>query len=61
MFRTVGLLLTMSFGALFPNAPTRVGEPAPEFSLASDSGGTVRLSDYSNKSKLVLVFYRGYW
>jgi peroxiredoxin Q/BCP len=32
------------------------GEPAPEFTLASDSGGTVKLSDYRGK-RLVLFFF----
>jgi peroxiredoxin len=38
----------------------KVGERAPQFSLASADGRTVALKDYVGK-KLVLVFYRGYW
>lgn len=36
---------------------TRVGEPAPDFSLvAKDGKGTVRLSDYRGKKPVVLIF-----
>ena len=37
------------------------GKPAPQFTLASDKGPDVSLSDFAGKSKVVLVFYRGYW
>lgn len=36
-----------------------VGETAPDFSLVSDSGKTVKLS--SIKGTTVIVFYRAYW
>lgn len=42
-------------------ATPKVGERAPQFSLPSVTGPTVSLSDYAGKSKLVIVFYRGYW
>jgi thioredoxin-dependent peroxiredoxin len=34
----------------------RIGDPAPQFSLPSDGGGRVNLSDYAGK-KVVLYFY----
>jgi len=34
-----------------------VGEPAPDFELASSTGETVRLSDFRGKSEVVLFFY----
>ena len=37
------------------------GQQAPRFTLRSDTGGEVSSSDFAGKSKLVLVFYRGYW
>src|SRR5215469_7679470 len=37
------------------------GQQAPRFTLHSDTGGEVSSSDFAGKSKLVLVFYRGYW
>ncbi|MBL8028380.1 MAG: peroxiredoxin [Fibrobacteres bacterium] len=36
-----------------------VGSIAPEFVLPSQAGDTIKLSDYSNKSYVVLVFYPG--
>lgn len=32
------------------------GDPAPDFTMAADDGGTVRLADYAGR-KLVLYFY----
>jgi len=42
-------------------APPKIGDRAPQFSLQSAAGPNVALKDYEGKSKLVLVFYRGYW
>jgi len=36
-----------------------IGQKAPEFSLESSDGGTVRLSDFTGKNYLVLIFYPG--
>src|SRR5258708_7512668 len=35
----------------------RVGDPAPDFSLPSATGETVRLSDFRGKSAVVLFFF----
>src|SRR5262245_9286332 len=37
------------------------GQQVPSFKLNSDTGGEVSSADFTGKSKLVLVFYRGYW
>lgn len=50
------LLAVVTFAAV-----PRVGDSAPQFSLPSSAGATVALKDYLGKSKVVLVFYRGYW
>lgn len=34
-----------------------IGEPAPDFSLASAAGDVVRLSDFRGKTEVVLFFY----
>ena len=34
-----------------------VGDPAPDFALASSTGETVRLSDFRGKAEVVLFFY----
>jgi cytochrome oxidase Cu insertion factor (SCO1/SenC/PrrC family) len=38
----------------------KVGEMAPDFSLPSADGKTVKLSDYAGHNVL-MDFYRGYW
>ena len=43
------------------NAP-RVGQAAPDFTLASAGGSQVALSDLLQRNRAVLlIFYRGYW
>jgi len=37
------------------------GKPAPAFTLPSDKGSSISSLEFAGKSKLVLVFYRGYW
>ncbi len=62
MARMKGLFLVMGFLSLAAaGSVPKVGDSAPQFSLPSAGGNTVSLSDYAGKSKLVLVFYRGYW
>ncbi len=39
--------------------PTPAAKPAADFSLPRENGQTVRLSDFREKSSVVLVFYRG--
>lgn len=39
----------------------KVGDEAPDFSLAALDGRDVTLSDYRGKKKIILVFYRGWW
>jgi len=59
MLKSIALSVLLAFVA--SGATPKVGERAPQFSLPSATGSTVSLSDYAGKSKLVLVFYRGYW
>jgi peroxiredoxin len=35
----------------------KVGDMAPDFSLRSDQGTTVKLSDYQGKKTVILAFY----
>ena len=58
---TKACALLFLFVAVALASTPKVGEPAPPFSLSNAAGATVSLKDYAGKSKLVLVFYRGYW
>ena len=42
-------------------ATVKVGDRAPEFSLAGSDGRTYRLTDLQGKKRLVLVIFRGVW
>jgi cytochrome oxidase Cu insertion factor (SCO1/SenC/PrrC family) len=39
----------------------RVGDPAPDFTLESETGVPITLSDFRGRANVVLVFYRGRW
>ena len=39
----------------------QVGDQAPDFSLTNATGETVKLSEYLEKGKVVLTWYRGNW
>ncbi len=41
--------------------PLKIGETAPDFTLADTQGHNVTLSASRGKAPVVLVFYRGYW
>lgn len=38
-----------------------VGDPAPDFALATFRGDTVTLSEFRGEREVLLVFYRGSW
>jgi thiol-disulfide isomerase/thioredoxin len=46
-------------GCLSGNGKAEVGSPAPEFSLSTPDGRTIRLSDY--KGKIVIVDFWATW
>ena len=39
----------------------KVGAKAPDFALPNGDGKLIVLSEYVQKSPVVLVFYRGFW
>lgn len=41
--------------------PVAVGETAPNFTLEDQDRNKITLSEFRDKSPVVLVFYRGYW
>ena len=59
-----GTFLTILFGFTFLYAGghsmlLQTGQKAPDFSLISSTGDTVRLGDFAGKNYLVLIFYPG--
>ena len=42
-------------------SPLKVGAKAPDFALPNGDGKLVILSEYTPKSPVVLIFYRGFW
>jgi len=39
----------------------KTGDKAPEFALPDSDGNSVKLSDYTGRGPVVVIFYRGYW
>lgn len=39
----------------------RIGDKAPDFALPNGEGKLVLLSEYTQRSPVLLVFYRGFW
>jgi cytochrome oxidase Cu insertion factor (SCO1/SenC/PrrC family) len=39
----------------------KVGEAAPDFTLESETGTPVTLSQFRGQNNVILVFYRGHW
>jgi len=60
-FTGVKLILMMSFLSFFTlraqEFTLKQGDKAPDFSLSSDEGNTVKLSDFEGKSIIILYFY----
>jgi hypothetical protein len=48
-----------------PAAPAgvklKVGDKAPDFGLPNGDGKLVLLAEYTSRSPVVLIFYRGFW
>jgi len=61
-FAVAGFLIPASAAAQDQLLPLKikVGEKAPDFSLPSADGKTIKLSDFAGHNVLI-DFYRGYW
>jgi hypothetical protein len=44
-----------------PRTSLKIGDKAPDFALPNGDGKLVVLSEYTARTPVVLVFYRGYW
>ena len=48
---------TTATPAAAPRTQLKVGDPAPDFTLANTKGEQVKLSDFKGKKNVVLAFY----
>jgi peroxiredoxin len=59
----LGIVSAFAVSALGQTAPApppmtlKVGDMAPDFTLPSTAGGTVKLSDFRGKNNVVLAFF----
>jgi peroxiredoxin len=62
-FLNTGALLLIAVATLaqVSRPPLKVGDKAPDFSLPNGDEKQVKLSDYTARGPVVLVFYRGFW
>jgi peroxiredoxin len=44
-----------------PHAAIKIGDKAPDFALPNGDGKLVALSEYTSRSPVVVLFYRGFW
>lgn len=44
-----------------PRTFLKLGDKAPDFALPNGDGKLVALSEYTQRSPVILVFYRGFW
>jgi hypothetical protein len=55
------LIACADAAAQAPRTTLKVGDKAPDFALPNGDGKLVLLSEYTTRSPVVLVFYRGFW
>ncbi len=69
-FLIIAALILLSLTSIFaqqkketskPKEAVKVGETAPDFALTDQDGNQTKLSAAVKNSKVVLIFYRGYW
>jgi hypothetical protein len=53
----LGLAVVPIIAAPRPSAALEAGEPAPDFTLASTTGGDISLRDFRGKKWVLLEFY----
>jgi len=44
-----------------PKTFLKIGDKAPDFALPNGDGKIVVLSEYTQRSPVILIFYRGFW
>jgi peroxiredoxin Q/BCP len=59
-FSAILAALGMSFGLAGQQPKLKVGDMAPDFTLTSDTGKQVRLSDYRGKTVVLAFFIKAF-
>lgn len=44
-----------------PKTFLKIGDKAPDFALPNGDGKLIVLSEYTQRSPVILIFYRGFW
>ena len=52
---------TLTASAQAPRTALKVGDKAPEIALPNGDGKLVQLSEYTARTPVVVIFYRGFW
>jgi len=55
------VITTLAAPAQSPRTALKVGDKAPEIALPNGDGKLVMLSEYTARTPVVVVFYRGFW
>ncbi len=55
------LFLAIAGLAQTPQTHLKVGDKAPDFALPNGDGKLVMLSEYTARTPVVVIFYRGFW
>jgi peroxiredoxin len=55
------MIVALAASAQAPRTVLKVGDKAPDFALPNGDGKLVLLSQYTARTPVVVVFYRGFW
>jgi hypothetical protein len=54
-------ITALAASAQAPRTALKVGDKAPDIALPNGDGKLVTLADYTARTPVVIVFYRGFW
>jgi hypothetical protein len=55
------VVTALAASAQAPRTVLKVGDKAPDIALPNGDGKLVQLADYTARTPVVVVFYRGFW
>lgn len=61
MFLALALMAVAAAPQQAPRSHLKVGDKAPDFALPNGDGKLVVLSEYTARSPVLVIFYRGFW